>query len=149
MKTLTLLLLSGLFTAIAFAYSVPPIPLEDRVASADHIIIAVASKLEVLDETGKPMTPPRDGLKALTYRLTIEPAVVLRSNAQPLPKSLTFTYSFSGNVTFESEQERLVGKKLIYLLRGTDFTPVSAYQITEPFDSEQRIRELMQKEKQK
>ena len=148
MKRFTFYFLFRCLIGVALATSTPPVSLEVRVKSADHVFIGIATGFQLLDQSGsRPVSTPDTKQIGLTYYITVRPVEVLKSTLQTLPPSLIVTNSHQMLVTPESERERFIGKKLVYFLSGTNFVPVNAYQFTEALDSLTNITRLIQSEK--
>ena len=134
MKTKAVLLICGCVLGVALATNIPPVPLDARAKSADHVFTGVATAFQLLDTSDQ---------VRLTYCLTVHPVTVLKSNVRVLPFSISVTNSREGTVSPVAEGLRFVGKELVYLLTGTNFVPVNAYQFTEPLDTLTNINKLM------
>ncbi|HWQ90676.1 MAG TPA: hypothetical protein VN673_03310 [Clostridia bacterium] len=123
----------------------PNTPLDARVKSADHVFTGVATAFQLLDWNGPPIDVKDTDQVRLAYCLSVRPVTVLKSSLQVLPLSISVTNSQTRMVSRSpvSEGLRFVGKELVYLLTGTNFVPVNAYQFTEPLDELTNINELI------
>ena len=143
MKRVLLTLVIYLWTsAFVFATTVPPVPLNDRVKTADHIFVGVATEIAVVDAKGNVITNVPDSTHLdLAIRLTVTPKRVLRTPLKNFPDRVVFTYGRGFILGVQAERNRLLGKEMYYLLSGASFNSVHALQFREPMEKEKEIIE--------
>jgi hypothetical protein len=132
------------------ATSMPPISVEQKVRGSEHIFIGVATKLEITDPSGTIVSSPQADVQGdHACRLTVKIMEVIMSKADPVPKSVTVTYSNKWIRKVDDEQNAYVGKKLIYFLCGKDFTPFNAFQFVESVEKASEIMNLLESKSEK
>lgn len=136
-------------TPLAYATSVSPPSFRERILTADYIILAKATQLEILDAAGKPIAPPPNGnIENGKFRLTIKTIRTLKNlYAANIPKTIQVTYSVREMISYQWEHDYFVGKKHFYLFRGPDFSILDDWGFTELEEAEPQIKELLEKSK--
>ncbi|HUJ10126.1 MAG TPA: hypothetical protein VL171_08880 [Verrucomicrobiae bacterium] len=132
--------------ALCFATSVPPRPLDWLVRSSQHIIIGVATNLDVSTQDGKPVSLPDAQISGTDVcRLSVEVVEVIESDAKPVPKTVTIAYSNKWIRTLDGERKAYLGKRMIYFLRGKDYAPVDVFQFVGSVEQLAEVRDLLRR----
>jgi hypothetical protein len=129
-----------------FATSVPPRPLDWLVGSAQHIIVGVATNLEISTSAGvKVLSPDAQITGSDVCRLTIQIAEVVKSGTNLPPKVVTVSYSNKWIRTLAGEREAFLGKKMIYFLSGDHCKPVDSFQFVASVEQLDEVKQLIRK----
>jgi len=145
MKRLTLLVSVALMALVASATQVAPRSLEDKVRLAEHLVVGVATHLEVLDSSHRVIPSPTGVVHGLTFRLTLQPTQMLYSITSSIPTTIQVIYGHKFHWTVEMERQRFVGHPVIYFLngRGSPYSAIDGFQFAEPAELESKVRDLV------
>lgn len=143
------LVLSGLLcmAGLANATSVAPMPLEQMVREADHVVVATVSKVDMVDGRGRQVTDPEartgPGLDN-EIRLHLAVSEVLHTRTNPLPDTLVVPLWSMWHYTLASITESAGGTSGIFLLKGDDFQPAYPADFQRSLDERAEIERLLQ-----
>jgi hypothetical protein len=143
------LVLSALLCAagLANATSVAPMPLEQMVREADHVVVATVSKVDMVDGRGRPVADPEartgPGLDN-EIRLHLAVSEVLYTQDDRLPDTLVVPLWTAWHYTLESITEAAGGTSGIFLLKGDDFQPAYPADFQRSLDERAEIERLLQ-----
>lgn len=132
---------------VANATSVAPMPLEQMVREADHVVVATVSKVDMVDGRGRPVTEPEartgPGLDN-EIRLHLVVSEVLYTQNDRLPDTLVVPLWTMWHYTLESITEAAGGTNGIFLLKGDDFQPAYPTGFQRSLDERAEIERLLQ-----
>jgi hypothetical protein len=132
--------------APARATSVPPMPLEQMVREADHVVVARVSKVDMVDGRGRPVTDPEartgPGLdNEIRLHLVVDEVLYTR-NGQ-LPDTLVVPLWPMWHYTLESITEAASDTSGIFLLKGDGFEPAYPADFQRAADERAEIERLL------
>ena len=143
------LVLSALLCAagLANATSVAPMPLEQMVREADHVVVATVSKVDMVDGRGRPVADPEartgPGLDN-EIRLHLAVSEVLHTGSSRLPGTLVVPLWTAWHYMLGSITEAAGGTSGIFLLKGDDFQPAYPADFQRSLDERAEIERLLQ-----
>lgn len=145
MRYVLALLIIGFATA-ATATSVPQMPLEDIVRSADHVVVANVTRVDMVDGRGRPVTDPQartgPGLKnQIRFHLRVKQVLFTRAGAVPptltVPLWTMWHYELGGMQDVVSEEDS------IFLLKGDAYEPAYHNGFQRSMDERKQIEQLL------
>jgi hypothetical protein len=117
-----------LFMSMPFAHSTTyaNIPLSELVQRSEHIIIATVKEVEVIDRNGNVLRDPNGRTRGNTVRfyLVLRENGVIKTSLDVFPKEIVVDEQ-TKLITTVSMVRSAVGEKIICLLVGKNFSPVS------------------------
>ena len=132
---------------LANATSVVPMPLEQMVREADHVVVATVSKVDMVDGWGRPITDPEartgPGLDN-QIRLHLAVSEVLYTRNGRLPDTLVVPLWTAWHYTLGSITEAAGGTSGIFLLKGDDFQPAYPADFQRSLEERAEIERLLQ-----
>lgn len=145
MKYVLALLMMGFATAAA-ATSIPQRPLEDIVRSADHVVVANVTSVDMVDGRGRPVTDPQartgPGLKN-QIRLHLRVKQVLFTRAGAVPPTLTVPLWTMWHFELGGMQDVVSEEDSIFLLTGDGFEPAYHNGFQRSMDEREQIERLL------
>ena len=143
------LVLSALLcvAGLANSTSVAPMPLEQMVRKADHVVVATVSKVDMIDRRGRLVADPEartgPGLDN-QIRLHLAVSEVLHTRSSRLPDILVVPLWTMWHYTLESITEAAGVTSGIFLLKGDDFQPAYPTGFQRSLDERAEIERLLQ-----
>src|SRR5690606_32859486 len=139
-------LLATLASGRAMATSVPPKPLAEMVAEADHVVVATVAVVDMVDGKGRPVLD-RDartgpGLDN-QIRLHLAVSEVLRTDNVRLPKALVVPLWTAWHYSLGAIKDQVTGSSGIFLLKGNDFQPVYPARFQRSLEERNEIESLL------
>lgn len=124
-------------------------PLAELVAQAEYIVVGKVVKVDIVDAAGHELADPnaRTGpMQGNTIRLhvVVERRNIIKGDRKKIPTKLIVPEWPEWHATLGNEQRRAAGKSFIFLLKGKDYSPVSAPEsvrdITERVEIEKLVK---------
>lgn len=145
MRAFALYALLGM-AGLANATSVAPMPLDQMVREADHVVVATVSKVDMIDGQGRPVADPeaRTG-PGLDNEIRLHLAVdeVLYTGDGQLPDTLVVPLWTMWHYTLQSIAEATAGTSGVFLLKGGDFQPAYPAGFQRSLDERAEIESLL------
>lgn len=127
----------------------PPPPLEEIVRLSDHIFLGTVERIDVVDSNNTVVSQPSSPLnREMRIRLTVRPNTEwLRTPLKRLPTVIEVTYDFGKFIlSYESEKNRYLGKRWLFLVSGSDFHPAAFMSFAISEDRLQEVINAVQKQ---
>ena len=138
--------LSLLASVVANASSLPPLPIEWRVANANVIVVGIASNLVAADLKGQPLIPePKQTHIEQMLVATVRVQKTLKLSGTILTNDLQIEFGRGFILSVSDWKERFLGQELVFLLnrRGDRFESVWGLQMYEETNTISRIKEII------
>lgn len=146
MKTIIAVVVSIHAAIAAWATSIPPIPLKERVITAGVIVVGHAIEVVAIDGAGKLITVEEKISPLDTkYRVTVVPKKILAGTLPESTREIVFTYGEGYVLGIATERNRLLDKEMIYILPKYPHSPVNGLQFTESLSAEPEISGYIKK----
>lgn len=149
MKILSLVVsvLTALST-LAHGTKVPHIPLAELVAKSDYIVVGKVVKVDIVDVEGRQVTDPnaRTGpgfRNTIRLHVVVERGSTIKGDRKLIPKKIIVPEYSSLHHRFKTQKDLAEGKVFIFLLKGTDFSPVSVPHSVRPMTERAEIEKLV------
>ena len=127
-----------------YATTIPPLALEDRVKLSDHIIIGKVESIKVADRNGDILaSQPKSTHIELKLSITISLKETIKTNNDKIPDKIRTFYGDGLILGVDNEKKRLMGKEMIFFLKGKDYSPVHDIDFTADIKELSKIKNLL------